>query len=119
MRRRAPHRQTFRNPKGDTGYLEMDAYFRLLEHDELQGARRSSLVATRFATLALIVSVAAFCASIWFSISPTMLAPDQLSTLTQPRPGEASIEAKLDELIRVHNDLLLAVGDDSAQAEAR
>ena len=111
------YRSTFGHATG--AYLEMDAYFHLLEYTELQSARQSSLVATCFATVALVVSIFTGVASCRSSNNPTRLAPYQLATLTQPLPGEASIEAKLDELIRVHNDLLLAVVEDSAEEQAR
>lgn len=89
----------------------MDAYFHLLEHEELREARKSSRTATRFATAALCVSIVTGGLSISSSFNPTKLASDQLDALTRSRPGETSIESKLDELIRVHDDLLLAFVD--------
>ncbi len=46
--------------------LSLDAYFHLLEHEELQEARRASLNALIMATLALVISAGLASASIAF-----------------------------------------------------
>ena len=47
-------------------------------------------------------------------MNPTRLASDQVEALTRPSVSGASIETKLDELIQLQSDLLLATGDEIA-----
>ncbi|MBU2986811.1 hypothetical protein KO528_15710 [Saccharophagus degradans] len=50
-------------------FASAEDHFRLLEFQELKEARKSSVVATRFATAALVVSIISTLASIGFSLA--------------------------------------------------
>jgi len=50
-----------------TFFLEQTGYFHLLKFEELESARKSSLQATCFAGIAIFISVASTCISIYYS----------------------------------------------------
>jgi len=84
----------FSDPKG-RGFndnlpciMNMEAYFRLLEHEELKEARQSSKEARKYAIIAICISIIAMVISIIFSIiqiiTPTKIDNTQFQKLIQP-----------------------------------
>lgn len=65
--------------------LSLDAYFHLLEHDELSEARKSSRTATWLAPAAMVISGSLAAYSIWFDNDPVRIDPNQIAELTQLR----------------------------------
>ncbi len=64
-------RETFHIYYGEhkvQSYLNIEGYFKLLEYRELNEARKSSREAKTYAIVAILISFAAFIASIYFSI---------------------------------------------------
>lgn len=59
---------------GELFALTVESTFRLLEHQELQSANRSSRRATYFASAALVVAILSACFSIYYSHSQLELA---------------------------------------------
>ena len=79
-------------------FMEMDAYFRLLEHEELKNARNSSLLATIFAIIAIGLSIFATMESVYYSKQQleSSISIDQLKTL---QIDQDELNSKLDKLI--------------------
>ena len=50
-----------------TCFMDSDAYFKLLEYEELKDARKSSLHATVFASIAIVISIFSTLMSIYYS----------------------------------------------------
>ncbi len=87
--------QTFSHHQGIDGrvfekttcYLEMNAYFNYLEYIELKEARRSSKIATWFASIAIFISIIAMGFSIYFSNkqlkSPTKIETTQFEKIEE------------------------------------
>lgn len=70
--------------------MKMEAYFRLLEHEELQDARESSKEARKYAVIAIWISIFAMIISITISIiqlnTSTKIDDAQFQKLIQPVP---------------------------------
>jgi len=70
-----------------TLFIKMEAYFRLLEYEELKDARKSSKKAQTFSTIAIAISIVALGLSIYFSIkqinSPVTLEMDQFEQIQE------------------------------------
>jgi len=68
-------------------YIDIDAYFKLVEYTELKEARRASKNATYFAIIAIVISIVAFGFSIYFSIkqlkSPTKIETTQFEMIEE------------------------------------
>lgn len=56
------------DPSNRKYYLNIEGYFKLLEYRELGDARKSSKEARTYAIVAILISIATFIASIYFSI---------------------------------------------------
>jgi len=86
-------------------YLDPEAYFRLLEHDELKQARKSSFWATILATIAIAISIF----STWLSID---FAQEQIETsikpgdLNQLKFDQETLNSKLDTMIQNQEELI-------------
>ena len=89
--------ETFTHPKGKKFnhtitletkcFIDMDAYFKLVEYTELKEARRSSKIATYFAIAAIVISIVAMVISIYFSYkqlkSPTKIETTQFEKIEE------------------------------------
>ncbi len=68
-------------------FIDMEAYFQLLEYIELKEARSASKKATYFAFAAIVISIVAMGFSIYFSNkqlkSPTMIEPTQFEKIEE------------------------------------
>ena len=86
-------------------FLEHSGYFNLMEHEELNSARKSSLVAKCFAIIAIIISIISTYTSIYFSNrqlnTPSTISPNQFEQIKN-----TNIKAELNEII-VNQKLIL------------
>ena len=75
-------------PEDGEFFLEHNGYFNLLEHEELQSARKSSLLATIFASVAILISIVSTSISIYYSNkqlnTPVKLDATQITKLSGP-----------------------------------
>jgi len=91
---------------GEMFSLTVESTFRLIEYEEFKSANESSVVATGFATKALVVSICALIVSIvatGYSIcssgKPTTINHGQLDRLLQLEFDASGINLRLEELI--------------------
>lgn len=79
-------------------FMKIDAYFRLLEHEELKNARNSSLWATILAIIAIVLSIYATKESVYYSKLQleSSISVDQLKIL---QIDQDKLHSKLDKLI--------------------
>lgn len=63
-------------PDTDHRVMTLDGYFKLLEHDELKEARKSSRFAQVSSVIAIIISIITMVISIYFSLEQIKLATD-------------------------------------------
>lgn len=79
-------------------FLEHTGYFNLLEYQELDSARKSSLQATYFAIIAIFISIISTAASIYYSNkqldNPTTIGHDRLEQLLSIQKDSTFIELK-------------------------
>ena len=91
--------------KGLKFSLTVESTFRLIEYEEFKSANRSSRIATRFATAALIVSILAIAFSIYFSNKQldvsTKIDQDQLNRILQLKFNDSKINQSLAEIIEM------------------
>jgi len=96
-------------PNGDDFicYLNEDAYFKLLEYEELKNAQKSALSATRFAIIAIIISIIVAGFSIYYSNkqlnSPIVIEKSQLKEIT----NKENIENQLEKIISNQEKLVV------------
>lgn len=87
-------------------FLQHDGYFNLLEHEELVSARKSSLNATIFASIAIVISIMSTGISIYFS----NIQINKPITIEQPQ-FEKLINSSTEELLKqiqsTQNDILI------------
>ena len=93
--------------KGLKFTLSVESTFRLIEYNEFKSANRSSRIATRFATAALLVSIASAWASIHFSMkqldSETIINTNQLSELLKLKYDDKNIDKNTKTMINNQN----------------
>jgi hypothetical protein len=104
----------FSDPLGRNGqggnklFMDMDAYFKLLEYVELTEARKSATTATRFASIAIVISILSMGASIYFSKlqldTPTKIDESQFELIKQLKFDSSLIEKKLTQLSEAHDN---------------
>jgi hypothetical protein len=84
-------------------YMKFDAYFSLLEHEELQDARQSAKTAKYIAIIAIGISIIATLFSIHFSVkqisSPVVIQQDQFNKIENLKFDSTSLNDKIDKLI--------------------
>jgi len=90
---------------GNKLFMQMEAYFKLLEYVELTEARKSSISATRFASAAIVISILSMIASIYYSnlqlATPTKINEAQLEIIKQLEFDPAYISAQIQQ---IHDD---------------
>lgn len=83
--------------------LSFESTFRLIEYKEFKSANKSSRIATIFATAALVVSIFAAFASIYFSNkqlnTPTTISSDQLDKITKLKYDDSNINKTLQSVV--------------------
>lgn len=91
-----------------TFFLEQSGYFHLLEFQELESARKSSLQATYFAVIAIFISIASTCISIYYSNkqlnNPTTLNSDQFEALRKNNLDSIVFELKKTQSLLLKKD---------------
>ena len=96
------------DPDGEefTCYMDSDAYFKLMEYEELKGARKSSLHATIFASIAIVISIVSTFISIHYSKEqlnkPTALVDTQFIKLNNEK-----LESILGEIKSIEKSILI------------
>lgn len=89
-------------------FLKHNGYFNLLEHEELLSARKSSLYATIFASIAIIISIISAATSIYFSNAqlnkPITIEQPQFEKLANNSTGEL-----LKKIQSTQNDILIEI----------
>ncbi len=95
----------------DTGeyYLKHQGYFNLLEYTELTAARRSSTLATCFATLAILISIGSMFFSIHFS-KKQLEQSTKTNTTRIEQMQFTIIEEKLESLNKGQDSLFQFLG---------
>lgn len=88
--------------EGNKLYMDMEAYFKLLEYIELTEARKSSTKATYFASFAIVISIILMAASIYFSKAqlnaPTIIEKSQMDIIKQLKYDSTPIAKQLKDL---------------------
>lgn len=96
--------------------LSFESTFRLIEYKEFKSANKSSRIATIFATAALVVSIFAAFASIYFSNkqlnTPTTISSDQLDKITKLKHDDSNINKTLQSVVeqqKLLTDKIIAI----------
>jgi len=98
-------------------YLNADAYFKLMEYEELKGARKSSLIATIFAIIAIVIAIISTSASIHYSKkqlnTPTVLDEHQINTIKD----KDAIEKSIHEIKEIQEQVLFEMKKDTLSSK--
>ena len=106
----SPHGNDQNAPIGpnQTFFLEQSGYFHLLEFQELESARKSSLQATYFAIIAIFISVASTCISIYYSNkqlnNSTTINIDQFEALRRNNLDSIIFELRKTQTLLIKKD---------------
>jgi len=84
----------------DKYHMDIDAYFRYIEHQELTEARRAAKQATYLAIGAIILSVLTGVFSIWQSSKPIFIADSQMNKVQELKFNAEKLELLLERLAR-------------------
>jgi hypothetical protein len=106
----SPHGNDQNRPidPNQTFFLEQSGYFHLLEFQELESARKSSLQAIYFAVIAIFISVASTCISIYYSNkqlnNPTTISNDQFEALRKNNLDSIILELRKTQTLLLKKD---------------
>ena len=89
-----------------TCYMDNDAYFKLMEYEELKGARKSALHATIFASVAIVISIISTLISIHFS-SEQLNNPTTIESAQFEKLNNKKIEKLLKEVKAIQKSMLV------------